>query len=142
MYCLMTVAAADTSKHPAAQAIADADGNPLLVVAPVSTYRVPAAAGSTNAAVIKASAARLHKLHVNGAAGQAIYVKLYNKATTPSEADTPVFTIAVTDGPVTHDFGGHVFSAGLGVRAVLNAADNDTTALTANDFLGLNIQYT
>ena len=138
----MALSASDTDKYPQAQAVVDASGNPLLVRAPVSVYRVLSAAASTNAAEIKASAARLHKLHVNGAAGHAIYIKLYNRIGTPDETHTPVFTIAVTDGAITHDFGGHVFDTGLGIRAVVGSADNDTAALTSGDFLGLNIQYT
>lgn len=138
----MALTASDTLKNPTASAVVDGSGDPLILTAPTAAYRVLSAAADANAAEIKASAARLHKLHVNGAAGHVIYIKLYNVTGAPDENDTPVFTIAVTDGPVTHDFGGHVFTTGLGIRAVVNAADNDTTALTAADFLGLNIQYT
>jgi hypothetical protein len=138
----MALSASNTDKYPQAQAVVDASGDPVLVTVPVSVSRIVSAANSENATVVKASAGRVHLVHVTGAAGHAIYLKLYNKATTPSEADTPVFTLAIVDGVCTFDLGGHVFNTGIALRCVVNAADADDTALTANDFLGLNVQYT
>lgn len=63
----------------------------------------------------------------SGAAIQ--HVKLYNKATAPSAADTPVLRISIPAGQ-TVSFslpGGVVFSAGLSLRSVTTMPDAGAT---------------
>jgi hypothetical protein len=86
-------------------------------------------------AVAKAAPGRLYGWHVSNAAAAAAYVKVYDKATAPTEADTPVLTLAIpaasaafaTVGP------GIAFAAGIAVRATTAIADNSTAAPAAND---------
>lgn len=113
------------------------DGDP-----PTGVSRIVSAGASVNATVAKASAGRLKRVLVNNVAGHVIYLKFYNKATAPVVGtDTPVFTLALAEGVNDLDLGNHPFPLGIGYGLTVNAADNDTTALTAADFLGLNVQY-
>lgn len=108
----------------------------------MSTSRILSAAANTNPTVAKASAGRLHNVQINNTAGHVIYLKFYNKATAPTVGtDVPVITLALAAGVNSLDMGGHYFSTGIAYGCVVEAADNDTTALTAADFLGLNVQY-
>lgn len=76
--------------------------------------------------------------NVNAAAR---YVKLYNKATAATQADTPVMTILV---PATTTLVLEPmelpFPLGISVRATTGAADNDTGAPSANDII-VNLLY-
>lgn len=115
------------------------DGGPM---GPTASSRILSAAADTNATSAKASAGRLWRIQVNNTAGHVIYLKFYNKATAPTVGtDTPVITLALATGVNSLDMGGHYFATGIAYGCVVNAADNDTTALTAADFLGLNVQY-
>lgn len=71
------------------------------------------------------------------------FLKIYNKATAPTQADTPIFTISLPPGPATglpSWMTGVAFSAGISVRATTGLADNDTGAPTANDVV-VNLLY-
>jgi len=74
---------------------------------------------------------------VTNSAGAIRYLKLYNKATAATDADTPVFTIGIpTLQTVTfYPSGGVNFPLGLSARCVTEAADNGTTAATSGDVL-------
>jgi hypothetical protein len=63
----------------------------------------------------------------------ALFLKLYNKATTPGPTDTPVATIPVqANQTLPIDFGnGLIFPLGLGFCLTGAIADNDTTAAAA-----------
>jgi hypothetical protein len=88
-------------------------------------------------AVAKATPGRLYGYHVSNAAAATAYVKVYDKATAPTQADTPVMTIAVpATGVAFLDLGpGIAFSAGISIRGTTAAADNSTAAPTANDII-------
>jgi hypothetical protein len=92
--------------------------------------------------VVKASPGRLYGWHVSNAAAASAYVKIYDKATAPTEADTPVLTIAVpATGVAFMDLGPGVgFASGISIRATTGAADNDTGAPAANDVIA-NLLY-
>lgn len=93
--------------------------------------------------VVKSTPGRLYGGHVYNAAASARFLKFYNKATAPSEADTPVLTIGVpATSLVALPFPscGVGFSAGLSVRASTGVADADTGAPSANDVV-LNLLY-
>lgn len=110
-----------------------------------ATARLVSAANSVNATLIKNTNAKVFTITGYNAAAALRYLKLYNKATAPTVGtDTPVFTYAL---PATAAFqftipGGYQFSTGLGFGLTVNAADADTTAVTAGDITVLHINYT
>lgn len=109
-----------------------------------SVHRLLSAANSENATSVKASAGVLFKLE-GWNAGTVTYLKLYNKASTPSEADTPLATFYL---PASLKFdidfgpGGLTMGTGIAYRLVTGNADNDDTAVAAAAVLALNVLYT
>lgn len=97
-------------------------------------------AASTNATSAKASTATLYSLAVANNGASAAYLKLYNKASSPTVGtDTPVATIMIPAGGsanVPLNDVGVSFSAGLAYAITGGAADSDTTAVTANQVTG------
>ena len=87
---------------------------------------------------VKGSAGMVYGIHVFNSAGATRYLKLYNKATTPTVGtDTPVLTIPIAAG-AARDIPcptGIVFTLGIGVGATTALADNSTTAPAANDVI-------
>jgi len=85
--------------------------------------------------VVKASEGTLHGFWIANANAAARFLKIYNKATAPTAADTPVMTLRLA--PTSSNFlsisGGIRFSAGISMRATTAIADNDVGAPTAND---------
>lgn len=70
------------------------------------------------------------------------YLKIYDKATAATEADTPVLTIALPAGTLPQ-FAipqGIKFTTGISVRVTTGLADNDNGAPTAGETI-LNIAY-
>lgn len=87
--------------------------------------------------VVKAAAGVLLGWQITNAAAALRYVKVYNKATAATNADTPVLTIGLLASssqgvqlamPI-------VLSAGISLRATTGVADNDVGAPAANDVL-------
>jgi hypothetical protein len=101
---------------------------------PSLTYHKVSAA-STNAANIKASAGTVTgwKIYNNGA--YPIYVKLYNKASTPTPGtDTPQQTIGVDAGLSDVSVSaGFTYTNGIGIAITKNIDDLDNTAVLAKD---------
>lgn len=89
----------------------------------------------TTGQVVRNTAGEVVFMHVmNTHASAWAYLKLYNKATAPTDSDTPVYTLALAPAnafvlSLVRGLGG--FSAGIGARATLNAADGDTNAPTS-----------
>lgn len=102
-----------------------------------------ASAASDNATNVEAKSTTVKNIIGYNAKASIIYVKLYQKATAPTSADTPKAVYAIpASGPFELDLGdGLFFSGGLGLRIVTGSADNDATAIAANDVVGLNISY-
>ena len=93
-------------------------------------------AGSTNAQVIKGSSGLVTGWKVSNAAVYPVYIKLFNKASTPVPGtDTPVETIGVQAGTAVELSinGGITYSVGIGIAITKGIADNDATAVLAND---------
>jgi hypothetical protein len=114
-----------------------------LIPAP-STYRVLSAAATTNGANIKGSAGTVKGIQGYNAKSSAVYLKLYNKATSPTVGtDTPVKTIYLpATAAFAFDFGtGVAFATGIGIALTGAGADADTTALASGDILALNVDY-
>src|SRR5690606_5833863 len=76
------------------------------------------AAANTNAASVKAAAGRLHQVQVTNVAAYAVYLKLYDKASSPTVGtDTEVLTFGVpAGGSINIPFvGGLPFAAGIAI---------------------------
>jgi hypothetical protein len=114
-----------------------------IIPAP-STYRLLSAAASTNGANIKASAGAVKGIQGFNAKASAVFLKLYNKASSPTVGtDTPVKTIYLpASAAFALDFGtGLTFATGISIALTGGAADGDTTALASGDILCLNVDY-
>lgn len=97
------------------------------------------AAGSTNAAVLKASPGRLLGFQLTNNATAVRYVKFHNQTTTPTAGSGVVQTYGIppNGGTVTLSVpGGIGFATGIAYTTVTGAAAADTTAVTANDIVG------
>ncbi len=111
---------------------------------PSATQRLLSSAASTNATLVKNAAGRMYAIQGYSNAGTVIYLKLYNKATTPTVGtDTPIKTLALPpQAAFAFDFpAGYAFATGLGFGLTAGSADNDTTAVAAGDVLALNVDY-
>jgi hypothetical protein len=85
--------------------------------------------------VIKAGPGHLLGYYIANNASAARYVKVYDKATAPTAANTPVMTLclpATSAANVLADVGLD-FPAGISVRATTGLADADTGAPSAGD---------
>lgn len=121
---------------------------PSSTSGPTTTHRLVSSAASTNLTAVKASAGVLFALKGYNAAAAVVYLKLYNKATTPVIAtDTALITHTIAlppgaafalDWPL-----GRSFDTGIGYSLIgaAGGADGGTTAVAAGDILGLNIEY-
>lgn len=97
------------------------------------------AAGSTNAAVLKASAGRLLGFVLTNNATAVRYVKFHNQTTTPTAGTGVVQTYGIppNGGTITLSVpGGIGFGTGIAYTTVTGAAASDATAVTANDIVG------
>lgn len=110
-----------------------------------SSFHKAASLNTTNATVVKASGGVLGLLaivHIGTGSSDVRYLKMYDKATTPSQADTPILTFAIYARermdllPAT----GLKFQNGISYRMTTNYADNDNTAVGANE-LQINVAY-
>lgn len=99
----------------------------------VSTYR-NLSAGVTGS-IVKANPGQVFSIFVANIDTKFVVVKVYDKATAPTAADTPVMTLPVNTITQTQlDLTGEpvVFTAGISIRASGAVADADTTATTAS----------
>lgn len=103
-------------------------------------------ANSNNATVVKASAGQVYALQVFNVTATVAYLKLYNKATSPSPgSDTPVKVIAI---PANTAVGGVVmkwekgleFTTGIAYAVVTGISGTDNTSVAANSGI-VNIDY-
>lgn len=97
-------------------------------------------AATTNATSIKASAGTLGFLTASNTNVSPRYLKFYNKASAPTVGtDTPVQTFMIpgdssgTNIPIPTY--GLAFSTGIAFAITANPADNDTTAIAANEVI-------
>jgi len=124
-------------------AVTARDSMPIAVVGATSAARLPSAAATVNATLVRAGAGRVYEINGQNAKAAVVYLKLYDKATAPTVGtDVPVYTLACpASGPFRFDLGGFQFTLGIGYGLTTDAADAGTTALLAADVLGLNIAY-
>lgn len=96
-------------------------------------------AGSTNATVIKDSGGTLHSITATNVNAAVRYLKLYDKATAPSEADTPVAVYALpgaaagTNLPNPIPTCGMSFANGIAFRTTTEATDAGNTGISASE---------
>ena len=92
--------------------------------------------------VVKASAGQLYNLFAYNLHSAVQFVKVYNKATAATEADTPIATIPVPagSGVVIPTDNGEAYATGISVRGTSGLADNDTGATTASTLI-LKLDY-
>ncbi|VTR96054.1 Uncharacterized protein OS=Sorangium cellulosum So0157-2 GN=SCE1572_38740 PE=4 SV=1 [Gemmata massiliana] len=100
---------------------------------------------AVQAAAIKASAGQVYGLRFFNKGAAPVYVRLYNQTTTPGTSDAPVYRCLVPGNTSGGGFvdtipPGVVFTTGIGIRVTGAIADNDATALAANEVLG-NVLY-
>lgn len=91
-------------------------------------------AASTNFTNVKTSACQCYGIDMSNTSASVIYVKLYDKASTPGTGDTPKKTFQVpANATVLRVFPmGLQFSTGFGWAATGAIADNDNTAIAAS----------
>lgn len=103
-------------------------------------------AASTNATSVKGSAGQVYAIYVINTNASVRYLKLYNKASSPTVGtDTPVLTLPIS-GSTTG--GGFVFSTDVGIAfgtgialaLTTGVADNDTGSVAANEIV-VNLLY-
>jgi hypothetical protein len=94
---------------------------------------------TANPLVLKDSPGKLISLLLTNE-GTAAYVKFYDKATAPSEADTPVFTsVQGANGwanTIFNLYRGWTFQNGIAIRVTGALAKTDTTAVAAGQVYG------
>lgn len=85
---------------------------------------------SVTGQVVQATKCKLDSLIASNSSGSDIYLKVYNKSTAATEADTPVLTVRVpTLSTITYNLKKSLpFTVGLGLRSSGAIADNDTAA--------------
>lgn len=101
----------------------------------LSTYRNLDA--QVTGTIAKASAGQLYGWQIHNRAASVRHLKVYNKATAPTGADTPILTISLPpawESVVTIPQGLR-FNLGLSIRGTQLVADADATAPTANDIV-------
>ena len=96
-----------------------------------------AAAANQDSTVVKASAGVLYGIVATNSNAAARYLKVYNKATGPTSADTPVLTLYLPAlGGISVPMPTGVdFSAGISLRATTGAGDSDTGVVAANEII-------
>ena len=96
----------------------------------------------TTGQVVKASAGQVHSYVLLNLGAATRCFKLYDKATAPTQADTPKVTLclATTQGANTGGLNWQ-FDNGISMRCTTGLADNDTGAPTANDCVVAGLGY-
>ena len=105
------------------------------------TARLLSAAASDNATLVKSTSGTVKRIAGYNAKASAVYLKLYDKSSAPTSADTPRKTYYL---PASTAFAldmDDFYGSGIGYRITTGSADNDTGVLVAGDILGLNIDY-
>lgn len=103
-------------------------------------------ANTSNATVVKASAGRVGALVGFNLAATPVYLKVYDKATTPDQNDTPKLRLMIPGNTAGAGFvypvppGGLTFLNGISFRLVTGVGDTDNTAVAANEQL-INLGY-
>ena len=133
-----TIAADDVGAGVLVQRVKRSLGRDGTASDVATAHRLLSAAGANqDSTVIKASAGVLYGIVATNSNAAARYLKVYNKASSPTSGDTPVFTFYLpalggisVPMPVGADF-----SAGIALRLTTGVADNDANAVAANEII-------
>lgn len=92
--------------------------------------------------VVKATPGNLYSVNAHNLNATVRYLKIYDKATAATQADTPKLTIPLPAGslPPMYFSNGMYFANGISIRATTGLADNDTGAPTASETI-VNLSY-
>lgn len=129
-------------KQPERFKLSDKYGNDLNGV--VKVARLIAAAASDNPIAVGAASANssLRRIQGYNAKASVVYIKIYDKLAAPSSADTPIMSIPLAaSSNFSIPLEGIRITNGIGYRIVTGSADNDNTAVSANDIVGMNLFY-
>ena len=100
---------------------------------------------TTNANVLKNSAGTLSNIKLNLDVDTGLfagikysYLKIYDKATTPTSSDTPKLLFKLSNGAdfTLQSTNGIKFNNGISIRITRNIAFNDNTAIGVNEVIG------
>ena len=136
-------------QNPASRAVTNAGTFAVQPQAATSGGWTPfhlISAASTNATVVKNAAGQIGSFNIGNTNAAIRFVKLYDKATTPSVGtDVPVKTLLIpgstTGGGNAQNYPlGVLFSNGISIATTTGIADSDTAAVGLND-LCINIDY-
>jgi len=112
-----------------------------LTIGPGSGAKLISAA-STNATLVKNGPGQVYGWHITNTNASARFVKLYNKASSPTVGtDVPVMTLLIPgntsgSGAVAAEFvSGIAFSTGIALALTTGSADADTGAVAASDII-------
>jgi hypothetical protein len=117
-------------------------------MADLRNKRLAASAATDNATLAYDGPCSVESIVGHNAKASVVYLKLYRltaaqiaAGTAPTNADIPFIVLALAaSAPFKFEFSkGAEFEFGLGYRLVTGSADNDNTAVAANDILALNI---
>lgn len=111
----------------------------LKTCAPASVSARLASVASTNATLVKATPAKVYRILAYNSNASARYLKFYNQIKVPVVGtDAISSTIVIPPSALySQTFDTPIpFTAGLGYGITGAIADNDTTAITANDIQG------
>lgn len=134
-----------TTMSAAAPVVIASDQSPVKTLsAPIATANgcTPSRVNSlatVNNLNLKATAGQVYEIDVFNNAAYTVFLKFYNKATTPAAGtDTPVWTIPIQPGGgYSKSFArGRSFATGIGYAITKLQADSDTTAVAAGDLTG------
>lgn len=109
-----------------------------------SNARLLSAANSDNATQVSDGPVDVAFIQGVNAAAAVRWLKLYDNyvGAAPASTDTPKMSIPLQASVAFNIYlGGMRFNPKFGYRIVVSGADNDATAVTAADVLGLNIGY-
>jgi hypothetical protein len=103
-----------------------------------ATFARFAAAATNNATNTKGSAGQLYSAEVFNNAGYPVYLKFYNKATSPAPAsDNTLLGLVLGCQAGLHCYwaesAGQVYGTGIGYALVKGISDTDNTSVAAND---------
>lgn len=115
----------------------DIDGKTPIRITPANQYSyIAAASANQDSQLVNAGKCRVYTISLHNNAAAERYVRIYDKATAPTSADTPIrrHSLAASGGGIALSIPyGSEFSNGLAFRITTGSADTDATAATAGD---------
>lgn len=124
----------------------ESGGVPVSFAGITSNFRLLSAVGTQqDAANVKASNGFLFKIMGRNNRASSVFLKLYNKASTPVVGTDVPFATFELAASLSFDIRfepGLFFSAGIGFGLTTAAADNSVASVTAGDITALNIMST